>query len=142
MKEKIFRQLEPIALANPGTQGRVKMAAGIVYRNRLVSTGVNSYKTHPLMLEYGKNEDAIFLHSEIDAIKNALRVIPEEKLQKCDIYILRLKRSLDKKSWIHGLAKPCCGCARAIVSFGIRNVYWTEDYDYVFKNHNSLDMAG
>lgn len=141
MKDKFFKALEPIALANPGTQGRVKMAAGIVYRNRLIATGVNSYKTHPMMLEYRKNEDAIFLHSEVDAIKNALRVVSPDKLQKCDIYILRLKRSSDNKTWIHGLAKPCCGCARAILTFGIRNVFWTKDSENLCDHENYFDMV-
>jgi tRNA(Arg) A34 adenosine deaminase TadA len=126
-KEKFLKQLEPIALSHPGTQGRVHMAAGMVYRNRMIATGINSYKSHPMMLEYGKNEDAIFLHAEIDAIKNALRVIDESKLSKCDIYILRMKKAEDHKTWIRGIAKPCCGCASAIISFGLRNAFWSED---------------
>lgn len=126
--ERYLRMLESIALSHPGTQGRVHMAAGIVYRNRMIATGINSYKTHPIMLEYGKNEGAIFLHAEIDAIKNALRVIDQCRFSKCDMYIMRMKRAPDHKTWIRGLAKPCCGCAGAIIRLGFRNVYWSHDY--------------
>ena len=131
MTQKIVDMLTRLAIENPGVQGRFKMAAGIVYRKHLIATGVNSYKTHPMMYQYGKNEDSIFLHAEIDAIKNALRLIDTQQLTKCDMYIVRVKRkSPSNRAFVHGLAKPCPGCRRAIANFNLRNVYWTEDYDF------------
>jgi tRNA(Arg) A34 adenosine deaminase TadA len=129
MNEKIVDMLTRLAINNPGVQGRFKMAAGIVYRKHLVATGVNSYKSHPMMYEWGKNEDSIFLHAEIDAIKNALKLIDQNQLSKCDMYIVRVKRkSIKDQTFVHGIAKPCTGCSRAIANFNLRNVYWTEDY--------------
>ena len=54
---------------------RAKIVAGIYIRNKLVSIGENSYKTHPFQARFSKHEDCIYLHAEIDAIKNALREI-------------------------------------------------------------------
>lgn len=130
MTQRIVDMLTRLAIENPGVQGRFKMAAGIVYRKHLIATGVNSYKTHPLMNEWGKNEDSIFLHAEIDAIKNALRLIDTQQLSKCDMYIVRVKRkSPSNRAFVHGLAKPCSGCKRAIANFNLRNVFWTEDQE-------------
>ncbi len=104
-----------------------QMAAAIFKRNKLVSFGVNSKKTHPFQKRFGKNDDCIFLHSEIDAIKNALRYISLDDLKKCSIYISRIKKDKPKGKYISGMAKPCEGCARALFSFGIKKVYYTED---------------
>lgn len=128
MNERIKMMLTRLAIENPGVQGRFKLAAGVVYRKQLIATGINSYKTHPIMYQWGKNKDAIHLHAEIDAIKNALRLITQEQLAKCDLYVVRVKyKDLRKKNWTYGIAKPCDGCKRAIESFNLRNIYYTTD---------------
>jgi tRNA(Arg) A34 adenosine deaminase TadA len=122
---KRFKQtLTDLAIANTGTRNRIKLAAGVVFKNRLVAVGVNSYKSHPLMSKFGKNPEAIYLHAEVDAIKNALRVLSLQELEKSDILVVRVKR--DEHDYKTCLAKPCEGCARAIETFNIRNLYYTE----------------
>ena len=104
------------------------VVASIYISNRLVSYGFNSRKTHPLQYKYSKNSKAICIHAEIDAIRNALRVVPESLLSSATMYIARAKSPAPRKpKSLMGLAKPCSGCARAIAAFGIRNVYFTED---------------
>jgi hypothetical protein len=44
-------------------------AAAIYIGNKLISTGVNQLKSHPLQAKFGSNTDAIFLHAEIDQIR-------------------------------------------------------------------------
>lgn len=128
MNSKIFDMLERLAVENPGLHGRYKLSAGVVFRNNLIATGVNSYKTHPLMLQFGKNSESIFIHAEIDAIKNALRLITQDQLAKCDLYIMRVKRpSEHARNWVRAMARPCSGCQRAIASFGLKNVYHTNE---------------
>jgi deoxycytidylate deaminase len=131
MNKKIINTLTDIAIANPGIRNnQFKFGAGIVYRNHIIATGVNSYKTHPLMAQWGQNEESICLHAEIDAIKNALKIITVDQLSKCDMYIVRVKRpEPNSTQWTHGLAKPCEGCQRAIVNFDLRNVFYTVDVD-------------
>jgi len=141
MNDRILQMLTRLAVENPGVQGRFKMAAGIVYRKHLISTGVNSYKTHPMMMpENGYREGQWYLHAEPDAIKNALKLITQEQLTKCDLYVVRVKRPNNKSTkWITGLAKPCPGCMRVIASFGIKNVLWTEDADLT-HNENYVSI--
>lgn len=124
---KIVEMLTRLAIENPGTRTRYKMAAGIVLKRHLISTGVNSYKTHPLMQSPGYHREQIYMHAEVDAIRNALRLISQDQLAKSTIYIVRVKRTRNSNTYQYGLAKPCQGCARMIASFGIERMWWSLD---------------
>lgn len=124
MNKRFKQTLTDLAVANIGIRNRIKLAAGVVYKNRLVAVGINSYKSHPLMTKFGKNPEAIYLHAEVDAIKNALRVLSLQELEKSDILVVRVKK--DGHDYKTCLAKPCEGCARAIEAFNLRNLYYTE----------------
>lgn len=133
--ERIFETLERTAIDSNGLAGRFKMSCAIVYRKNIITIGVNSYKTHPIMNEYGVNDNAIYLHAEIDAINKALKLVSEEQLSKCDLYVLRVKREDGFNSaWIRGLAKPCDGCMKAIHRFKIKKVFYTKDYVMQINN--------
>jgi deoxycytidylate deaminase len=127
--EKILEMLTRLAIENPGTRTRYKMAAGIVYRKHLLATGVNSYKTHPLMASPGYHREQIYMHAEVDAIRNGLRLVSQDQLAKSAIYIVRVKQKREGRGYTFGLAKPCRGCTRMIASFGIENVWWSEDFE-------------
>ena len=117
---KVAETVEPVA--------RQRLAACLVYKNQIVAMGINKKKTHPFQQQYSKNEDAIYLHAENDCIVNALRTLSSVDLKKCSLYIMRIKKSDQKaKKYISGLAKPCCGCQRAIAQFDIKNVYYSLD---------------
>ena len=137
---RMFEYLRKLAIANEGVQGRFKLASAVVYKKYVIATGVNSYKTHPLMNGEGYKDGQVFLHAEMDAIKNALKLIDVEQLAKCDLYVVRVKRpNYKSKSYIYGLAKPCKGCTKAIASFGIRNVYYSENEDDLeLQNYASI----
>jgi tRNA(Arg) A34 adenosine deaminase TadA len=126
VNQGIIDTLAKVAEANP--HNAEKMASAIVYRNRIISIGMNSMKSHPLQAKYAKNEHAIFLHSEIAAIKNALREMDVDDLSKCEIYVARVKKEKPfTKKYVLGLAKPCPGCERAIAEFGLKRVVYTCD---------------
>lgn len=101
-----------------------KMAAVIYYRRDLISFGYNSLKSHPFAAKYCRHPEAIYLHAEIAAIRKALSVLTLAELRASDLYVARVL-----KNGTPALAKPCSGCMRAIVEFGIQNVVWTEDQD-------------
>ena len=130
---KILENIFQLAQDTEGA-GNSRLAACIVYKNKIISYGFNQKKTHPFQSQYSKNEDAIYLHSETDAIKNALKRVDPEILEKSTLCVVRAKRNSDNhKEWIFGLAKPCCGCAKAIATFGIKNViYTTDEGDYKY----------
>lgn len=103
-----------IARSNP-IIGLPQMAAVIYDRRSLISYGVNSRKTHPLQAKFGKHDQAICLHAEIAALANA-----RQSVEGMVMYVARAY-----KDGSPGLAKPCKGCERALIEFGIADVEWT-----------------
>lgn len=120
MLAKIAVAVEPVAQA--------RIAAAIYFKNNLISIGINQRKSHPFQAMYGKNKDSIYLHAEIDAIKNALRQVTVDDLERCTLYICRVKYDgKEKNNIIYGLSKPCPGCSRAIINFNIKRVIYSLD---------------
>jgi tRNA(Arg) A34 adenosine deaminase TadA len=85
----------------------------------------NSMKTHPFQARWGADQFKVSLHAETSAIHKALKVLDVEDFEKADLYVVRAK--LIENKWVHGLAKPCTGCARCIATFGLKNVYYTRE---------------
>jgi deoxycytidylate deaminase len=105
---------------------RSQHAAAVVIKNKVVGFGVNKYKTHPFQTKYGRNEDAIYLHAETSAIKDALRTVSVEDLGRATLYVARVKKNRSHE-YINGMSKPCEGCERCIADFGIKKVIYTTD---------------
>lgn len=124
---KIFDLLSKVALSvEPVASARI--ASCLVNRGEVISFGTNQKKTHPFQARFCKNKDAIHLHAETCAIKNALKIINQEELAKCTLYICRVKydsSDIDRKKFTYGLACPCVGCQRAISTFNIKHVAYT-----------------
>lgn len=115
-----------LATENPGTKGKFKVAAGIVFRRHLIATGVNSYKTHPMMLNGDYREHQIYLHAEADAIRRALRLLTQEQLTKASLYVVRVKKSTSG-AYVEAMAKPCAGCMGLINQYNLAEVRWTDE---------------
>lgn len=113
--EKRLKKIQLLA-EDASQMTKHKHAAAIFIGNRLVSVGVNKMKSHPLQAKFGKNTDAIYIHAEIDAIKNALKRIKLSDLENATLYVAKSKATN---------SRPCEGCQRAIIHFGIKKVFWT-----------------
>lgn len=124
---RYIQKLQTIAASNPNPVRSFKLAASVLYKRMPVSVGVNSYKTDPFMLNYGRNEHAIYLHAEVSAIKNALKILHVDDLSSCILLVARVKKSGNNTSYSSALAKPCDGCIRCISEFGIREVWYTTE---------------
>ena len=102
-----------------------RVAASLVYKRKIVSFGINRYKTSPIQNRFKKNENAFYLHAEVACVKNALRHLDVEDFKKCDMFVVRVKRLVYEGDFVYAMAKPCEGCSRCIAEFGIRDVYYT-----------------
>lgn len=109
----------------PGYNNRQKTGAVIVRKNRIISVGFNSTKSHPLAKLYSKHPNAIYLHAEIHAIIKYLRV--DSSISGSSIFIARRTYDSRKKPVGYGLAKPCEGCAAAIAHFNFGLVAYSVD---------------
>jgi tRNA(Arg) A34 adenosine deaminase TadA len=118
--KKITRDIECV--------GNQRLAACIVRGTRVISFGHNKRKTHPLQTRFAKNQHCVYLHAEIDAIKNALKELKVEDLKQCTLIVVRTK-----KDGSTGLAKPCKGCRQSIETFELKQVVYSTDKEGCFE---------
>lgn len=105
------------ARSNP-VVGLPRLAAILRTKDGTEYVGFNSRKTHPLAKEFGRKQETICLHAEVDAIRQALR--DSRDPSGGYMYVARVL-----KNGQPALAKPCEGCQRALVAFDIQNVRWS-----------------
>lgn len=129
MNPRIKDRLIKAAIDNPGVRGKFKMAACVLNpKGYVVGSGVNSYKTHPIMANGFYKEEQIYLHAEAAAIVDAMRTVRMDPLLLYGhtLYVARVKKG-ENMEWTEALAKPCKGCMGLIQSVNIDTVEWTED---------------
>jgi deoxycytidylate deaminase len=115
--DKILRRL--LSAVNGATLiGSSRHAAAIVWRDRVISVGVNSLKSHPAMVKHQPNKQRIYLHAEVDAIIKATNRHGVDFLSECSLYVLR-----QTKGGRVANSEPCPGCSNMIQAMGIKHVY-------------------
>ena len=124
----IISDLMTLAGDQPVDVTRARLAAALIYKNKVVAYGFNSLKSSPWQVKYGRNPDSIFLHAETDCLYRSVRRLDDRELSKSTLYVARVKKvSPFTPALVSGLAKPCSGCMRAIVQHRIRRVIYTLD---------------
>lgn len=115
MKEKFTTAAHAIAISGNGvgTRGNFRLGAVLVHRNSIVSVGMNSYKTHPLM---AARTEWPFLHAEQNAIIRA----GLDNCEGLDLYIARVLKNNEL-----AMSKPCKVCIGLINDVGIKNIYYS-----------------
>lgn len=109
-----------------------KTVSFLVYKNKIVSIGVNTDKTSPMQKLYRMKTDLKDIknfidkeHSEI----NCLRKIDSDiNFSKAEMVVISIR--CDGK---FRLARPCDVCMSAIKDFGIHKIYYTnreQDFSY------------
>lgn len=112
---------------------RIHIGCIAVQGNKILSTGFNTNKSHPLQAHYNrfrafKGTDVCKhgLHAEIACILT-LRD-SEVDWSKIDLYVYRIRKDIGQ-----GISRPCVGCMTAIRELGIKNVYYTSDCGFIHE---------
>lgn len=114
--EKIlFSCVEESRKHNP--QNRCSHAAYLL-TDKNTYLGLNKRKSHPLQKRFGDNPKAIYLHAEIDAIRQAYS--QEGNISGSELYVARTRADGSI-----GMSAPCEACEEAIHHFGIDQVFFT-----------------
>ena len=120
-------------------KGSSRVAASLVYKNRVYVYGFNQDKTHPFQAQYAKNEEAIYWHAETNAIYNALKstgMVPATSrnfweysdLNKMTLYVARAKHyDGENAEWTWGNSKPCSGCMSCLYKYDIKRIVYSMD---------------
>jgi deoxycytidylate deaminase len=89
-----------------------KYACAIVYRNKIISIGINRYKIFEITSDYETNKYSI--HAEKDAI---MKVKDKNILKYCKIYIVKIKNGQLEQ----GI--PCPMCYNLLKKYNINKIY-------------------
>lgn len=98
--------------------------------HRIISSGVNSTKTHPIQKKYNKerfDEDTTHsLHAELDALLPLLK--EDIDFSKVEVYTYR-----ELYDGTMAMSRPCPSCMKLIKDLGIRNIYYTTQDGYAHE---------
>ena len=135
-----LKKLEEIAfsLLDESSETRCRHFSFILYKGRLVATGINYTKTHPTNLINRKISkvtgedisDQKFTCSEFSAILK-LKRLTNINTKKCVLVNIRYDRN-DKVA----MAKPCMSCDNLLKYHRFKQVIWSTndgDYDSMFQ---------
>lgn len=113
----------------PIGRNSISRFASVLNSNTTKIVGWNSYRTHPLQAKFGINEESIHQHSEINAIIKAARWLAKKDGSRYDSitdlsdFSISVARVL--KDGSPAMARPCAGCMKALLYYGIKDIEWT-----------------
>jgi len=118
-----------------------KLGCIIVYKGKVVGSGVNSTKTCPEQKFYnrryrkfnvGTKPPVDSIHAEMAAIRSVPYTVSQEMdWSHAKVFIYRI--SPGKLSG-HGMARSCPGCLQALKDKGVRKLYYTTDDGMCFED--------
>lgn len=91
--------------------------------HRIISSGHNTKRTHPLQKELNKERFQVDTPHSLHAESMALIPLMNRKdinWKKCKLYVYR-----ELKNGDIALSRPCPSCEKLIKTLGIRNVFYT-----------------
>lgn len=104
-----------------------------IYRGRIIGTGCNGEKTHPVQKTFNKyrgidqpNYVSHKIHAEISCLSSIMHM-NDINWNEVSVYGYRICKSRE-----HGIARPCPACMALLKSIGIRHIYYTTDDGYAY----------
>ena len=106
---------------------RYQLGCVCIYKNKVLSVGFNSNKTHPIQAKYNKErftEDTPHKrHAEVHALSSLID--SDVDFSKIDIYVFRCF-----KNGQLAMARPCKSCMKLIQDLGIKRIHYTTENGY------------
>lgn len=103
----------------------------VVCKGKIISTGFNSTKTHPIQKYYNKlrfdAETPHSLHSETHALCQIMNN-KDIDWNKVHIYLYR-----EHKNGVKAMARPCKSCMQLIKDLNIKYIHYTTEDGYAFE---------
>lgn len=111
-----FNAAYAAAISGSGVgSGKFRHGAALYDGKILKSVGVNSYKTHPKMLEHSRYP---YLHAECEAIFR----YGIDNVEEYELYVLRVGKDDHIK-----LSEPCYNCANLCQDIKLKQVYYSRE---------------
>lgn len=110
------------------------MGCVLVKKNKVISTGFNSTKTHPIQKMYNKERYECdttphTIHAEVSAISHVIH--KNINWSNVEVYIYR-----EHKNGNLAMARPCKACMKLIQNLGIKRIHYTTSEGYATEIFN------
>lgn len=113
---------------------RAKVGAVAVLKDKVISVGHNSNKSHPLQKKYNQyrnfRQDGGYikhaLHAEVACLIPLLDT--DVDFSKVSLFVYRIRKDRP-----HGLARPCPACSKLIFDLGIKHIVYTTDHGFAHE---------
>lgn len=107
---------------------RAKVGCAVMDKNKVLSVGFNTTKTHPQQKHYNqlrtfRDGTAVApaqLHAEMAAVLQLQYA--DVDWSRADVYVYRLCKDRP-----HGMARPCPACMGMLKDLGVKRVFYTSD---------------
>lgn len=129
MKKDFFKLARNMSLMSDFSRSHTGCV--VVYKNKIIGTGFNCSKTHPLQRKYNKyryTEDTPHtLHAEVHAL---CQIIGNKDINwgKVHVYLYR-----EHKDGIRAYTRPCKSCMQLLKDTGIKNIHYTTEDGYAYE---------
>lgn len=127
-KQKVYFDTAK-AVAGLSTYKKIHIGCVVVYQHRIISTGYNCNKSHPLQKKYNiyrfAEECPHTLHAEIKAL---LPLIGRKDINFSKVSIYNYRQYSNGRT---AMSRPCNSCMALIRELGIKNIFYTGDNSYI-----------
>lgn len=114
---------------------RQHLGCVFIYKNKVLEIGWNTMKTNPIQKEYNKfrdykdycNKNDGAIHAEMSTI------IKTKNLENIDWKKVKVFVYRELKDGTKAMARPCKACMAAMIDRGIRDVYFTTNYNWSYE---------
>ena len=120
------------AMSKLSDHQQIQIGTVITYKHRVISSGHNSTKTHPLQKKYNiyRFDDVSATHSLHSEMQALLPLIDDKNIDFSKVCLYNYRRRKDGKL---GISRPCPSCMALIRELGIRHIYYTNESSYVHE---------
>lgn len=135
----ITKAFELAKKASEFSDCKIKMGCVVMYKNKVISTGYNNSKSHPMQKYYNQfrsHNGRVFnpekhdntIHAECMALRSVIRGFKGD-FSKLGIFVYS-----EKKNGSTRLSKPCRACQKLLSDYGIKNMYYVNnDGDFIYE---------
>lgn len=101
----------------------------VVYKNKIIGTGFNTCKTHPIQRKYNGfrfecDWSPHCMHAEVHALSQLINN-SDINWSKVHVYVYR-----EHKNGVRAIARPCKSCMQLIKDLGIKYIHYTTEDGY------------
>ena len=120
------------AAAEMSDFSRAKVGCAVMDKNKVLSVGFNTTKTHPQQKHYNQlrifRDDVSSTPAQLHAEMAAVIQLQDADIDwsRADVYVYRIRKDRP-----YGMARPCPACMGVLRDLGVRRVYYTSDVGVV-----------